>query len=384
MIPPKNQSRVLSGLLTGALAAGALAFAAPAATAAPEPETPGAKIALLNDPSFVDTTDLENVSTDPGHEAANMIVGLRADGHTVTPFTGTTAEAVTTALEGQDTLVVPELERGEWVPALEPAAKSAIVSWVNAGGTIVVALDHLGTLNGLFGYEVEATSDDQWLNVAPTGSPFHGGPATLPSNNGSMSYQISTLPAGAVSQYADADNDNAGVYSTREGKGTTVSLAWDWFYASPAQAEGQDGGWRAVLDTAVRTGIKPPVVTPEPDPDPVPAPVPAAPSNAFTLPKASAYSRAAAVKLKIQLPGAGRLTVGPSRKGALKTVSKRVGTSGKAAVWVKPSRATINRLKKELKKKGAASTKIRVKATYTPTGGKPRTVTKVYVFRMKR
>ena len=371
MIPPKNQYRVLSGLLTGALVTGALAFAAPVATAAPAPAAPGAKIALLNDPAFVDTTDLANVAEDGGHEAANMIVGLRADGHTVTPFTGTSAAAVSSALKGKDTLVVPELEEGAWVPALEPAAKSAIVSWVRAGGSIVVAADYAATLNGLFGYEVETTGDSEWLNVAPAGSPFRGGPATLPDNNGSDSYQVATLPAGAVSHYLDADNDNAGVYTTREGKGLTVSLAWDWYDASPAQAAGQDGGWRTVLDTAVRTGIKAPVVAP-------------APSNVFKLPKASAYSRAAAVKLKIQLPGAGRLTVGPSKRGTLKTVTKKVGTSGKAAVWVKPSRSTIKKLKKELKKKGAASTKIRVKATFTPTGGKPRTITKVYVFKMKR
>ncbi|SKB05100.1 hypothetical protein [Aeromicrobium choanae] len=372
MTSPKNQYRVLSGLLTGALVTGALAFAAPVATAAPVPPKPGAKIALLNDPSFVDTIDLADVAENESHEAANMIVGLRADGHTVTPFTGTSAAAVSSALKGQDTLVVPELEQGAWVPALEPAAKSAIVSWVRAGGAIVVAADYDTTLNGLFGYEVETTGDSEWLNVAPAGSPFRGGPATLPDNDGSSSYRVSTLPAGAVTQYIDSDNDNAGVFTTREGKGTTVALAWDWYHASPAQADGQDGGWRSVLDTAVRTGIKAPVA------------VAPAPSNAFTLPKASAYSRAAAVKLKIQLPGAGRLTVGSSRKGALKTVTKKVGTSGKAAVWVKPSRSTIKKLKKQLKKKGVASTKIRVKATYTPTGGKPRTVTKVYVFKMKR
>ncbi|MET0467908.1 MAG: hypothetical protein ABWZ87_04150, partial [Aeromicrobium sp.] len=248
MIPPKNQYRVLSGLLTGAVVTGALAFAAPAATAAPEPAEPGAKIALLNDPSFVDTTDLASVAENGGHEAANMILGLRADGHTVTPFTGTSAAAITSALEGQDTLVVPELEQAPWVPELEPAAKSAIVSWVRAGGSIVVAADYSGTLNGLFGYAVQTTWDSEWLYVAPADSPFHGGPATLPDNNGSDAYQVSTLPAGAVSQYLDSDNETAGVYTTSEGKGTTVSLAWDWYEASPAQAEGQDGGWRTVLD----------------------------------------------------------------------------------------------------------------------------------------
>ncbi|MFH7322164.1 hypothetical protein [Aeromicrobium sp. JJY06] len=369
MIPPKTQYRVVSGLLGGALVTSALAFAAPVATAAPA-AAPGAKVVVLNDPSFVDTIALADVPTNEGHEAANMIVGLRADGHTVTELTTSTPAAITAALKGKDTLVVPELERDAWAQNIGSASRSAVKSFVRNGGTIVVASDYEDTLNTLFGYKIETTGDDGWTKRAPAGSPFRGGPAALPDNNGSNSAVISTLPAGAVVEYADSDNDNAGVFTKREGKGLVVSLGWDWYWAAPAQADGQDGGWRSILDTSVRTGIKPAV----------------APSNVFKLPKPAAHSRAAAVKLKLDLPGAGKIKVGPSKKGTLKTVTKKVGSSGHTSVWVKPSGSTIKKLKKKLKASGksAVATKLRVKATYTPTGGKPRTVTRVYVFKLQR
>lgn len=379
MIPPKNSSRLLSGVITGALVTSALAFTAPVVHAAPAPS--GAKVLLFNDPAFVDTAPLAEVDREnEGHEGANMILALRAKGHAVSELTGTNAASIAAALKGKNTFVIPELERGEWVPALDAAGKSAIVGWVRGGGTLVVACDYEDTLNALFGYSIEERGRGPWSNAAPKGSPFAGAVASLPDNDGSDSFAVESLPKGAVAQYvsvqeegeelrasaSDAPLLNTGVFTVPAGKGTVVSLGWDWFDAAPVGL--QDGGWNNILDRSVR--IKP-----------------ALPSNTFALPaksKVKVNSKNATATLSLKLPGAGRVKVASARKGVLKSSSKSVGASGKVTVKLKPSKKTLKKLRKQLKTKKVASTKVKVKVTYTPTGGKARTVTKTYVLKLKK
>ncbi|MCL3837545.1 hypothetical protein [Aeromicrobium duanguangcaii] len=377
MIPLKNSSRMLSGLLAGALVTSALAFSAPAAHAVPA--KPGAKVLILNDPEFVDTTDDAESVAEGNYEGPNMIAVLTSYGHAVTSFRGTDGAALAAALKGKDTFVIPELENGYWAQELSDSARAALVNWARAGGTLVVAADTDQTLNDLFGFRMEWRESGASTNTAPVGSSFRAGPARLPDNDMTITHPVASLPAGAVVQYTTAtgeDGRDASVFTVPTGKGTVVSLGWDWWGAAPVVTgdDAQDGGWNEVLDISVRTGLKKAA-----------APVVKAPSNVFRLPaKGKANVKNGSLTLKLSLPGAGKIQVASARKGVLKSGAKAVGPSGKTSVQLKPSKKTLKKLRAQLKKKKVASTKVKVKVTYTPKGGKARTVTKTYVLKLKK
>ena len=89
------------------------------------------------------------------------------------------------------------------------------------------------------------------------------------------------------------------------------------------------------------------------------------PSNDFKLGKAKLNKRRGTAKLKVKIPGPGDLVLARSKK--VKRATKRVRAAGKTNLKVRPRGKT----KKKLAKKGKA--KVRVKVTYTPDGGEPKT-----------
>lgn len=225
MFPHMKQGRVLTGLLTVALAGGALVATAPAASAVPTPKS-GTNVLVFNDPDFVDTIPLADVDPDNAdHEGANMILALQSQGHTVSEVTGMSAATLTAALKGKHTFVIPELEESPWVTELSTDARSAIVTWIRGGGTLVVAADDRSTLNDLFGYRLETRWEDEdfeWIKTTPKGSAFAGSETVLPANDGSVGVMTASLPAGAVAQYTSTDDGSdrtAGVVTFGQGRG---------------------------------------------------------------------------------------------------------------------------------------------------------------------
>ena len=102
-------------------------------------------VAVWNDPAYADADS----------EGANTIALVEATGATATEFTGVTAAAFTTALADADVLVIPELEQGNPVGALEAGAETAIVDFVEGGGKLILFEPGFGNslalLNDLFG-----------------------------------------------------------------------------------------------------------------------------------------------------------------------------------------------------------------------------------------
>jgi len=120
-------------------------------------------------------------------------------------------------------------------------------------------------------------------------------------------------------------------------------------------------------------------------------PIPTTPSNQFTFSGAPIFG-AGSTTLIIVVPGPGQISVTPSGAGAasiaakgkkkggkgkkkakpalIKKTTVKVGKAGPVKVKIKPTKAG----KKIIKKKGRLSTKVDI--TFTPTGGKARTVTK--------
>jgi hypothetical protein len=86
------------------------------------------------------------------------------------------------------------------------------------------------------------------ITAAAAGTPFEGGPATLPLNLSSVDAVLaSSLPPEAVQIYTDAAGNSVVTQIPSQG-GSIVILGWDWFDAAPLGS--QDGGWLAVLGSA--------------------------------------------------------------------------------------------------------------------------------------
>ena len=96
-------------------------------------ELEGAKIAIFSNGTYVDTSPTSG-------EYQRLSAGLIADGHEVTPFTGISASDLSTALSGEQVLVIPELEKASLVLAAD--AEKVIRDFVGHGGTLVINGDN--------------------------------------------------------------------------------------------------------------------------------------------------------------------------------------------------------------------------------------------------
>lgn len=213
-------------------------------------------VALFFNPTYVDTT-----SPPPNAEGQNFKAALELEGFTVTTFTGITAADINAAVSGKQVLAFPELEVRDLSPDLSSDAGFAIAFFVNnQGGTLIVCNqgdgDPLAVINEAFfgGFHMTAVSVSGPINItaAADGTPFAGGPATLPVNNKTTAVLASSLPDSAKIIYADANGNGVVVLipptGGLTGGGNIVILGWDWFDAVPIGA--QDGGWNDLLKVA--------------------------------------------------------------------------------------------------------------------------------------
>ena len=222
-------------------------------------------VAVFDDPAFVDTG---GTSLDESDTIQASLVSL---GHTANTFTGISAAAFTAGLAGNNVLLTPEIEVSLLGSALSAAAINTITSFVSSGGGLIVAgasnfVAHASDdfLNSVFGFGVlnsefgaGGTSAINAGNAA--GTAFAGGPA-LVSNFNATHPILAGLPGGALSIY-DASGGGSSVFLMQFGLGQIVYLGWDWFNAAPIGSN--DGGWLAILDSAV-TQVSTPVSVPEP------------------------------------------------------------------------------------------------------------------------
>jgi cysteine-rich repeat protein len=207
-----------------------------------------AKVAVFADGNYVDTVDDDVAEA----EEPNVEASLGQLGHTVRTFTGVSSDAFATALIGQDVLLIPELEQGDLAPALSPAARAVIASFVRNGGGLIVQSAYpntLATVDAILGITLVPTVQysSTTLQAEAAGTAFAGGPQTVPYNDDTRAV-AAPLPAGGRAIYAL--DGTVTVAHFREEFGQLVVLGWDWWNASPRGY--QDAGWLAVLDAAVR------------------------------------------------------------------------------------------------------------------------------------
>jgi hypothetical protein len=229
-------------------------FAAVAVTAGTAAAQTAPDVVVFSDGTYVD------LATNTSGEAYNIRKTLEAQGNTVTTFTGTDQASWDTALAGQDVLVLPELQNGDLNAALSSGARAAIVAHVQNGGGLIATMDSgtagqrmVNLLNTTFGYSLAFASfsgTTASLNTsAAAGTPYEGGPATLPRNSAVGAVNSTTLPSTAKNIYTSDSGTRAWVTFFSEGAGQIALLGWDWFNAQPTGTA--DGGWLDVLDRSI-------------------------------------------------------------------------------------------------------------------------------------
>jgi hypothetical protein len=229
-------------------------FAAVAVTAGTAAGQTAPDVVVFSDGAYVD------LATNTAGEAYNIRKTLEAQGNTVTTFTGTDQASWDTALAGQDVLVLPELQNGDLNAALTSGARAAIVAHVQNGGGLIATMDGgtagqrmVNLLNTTFGYSLAFASfsgTTASLNTsAAAGTPYEGGPATLPRNSAVGAVNSTTLPSTAKNIYTSDSGTRAWVTFFSEGAGQIALLGWDWFNAQPTGTA--DGGWLDVLDRSI-------------------------------------------------------------------------------------------------------------------------------------
>ena len=206
-----------------------------------------ATVAVFDNSLFVDTGNSYSSESD------NVQASLGALGHTVTPFTGITAEAFATALSGADVLLFPEFEIRDFLP--DTATSEVISGFVGRGATLVIngtsSTGDVALLNTIFGFSlVDGNNSSSGLSTgtdARIGTTFADGPVSVRNNNGTYKIQTSSLPEGALSLYEFGTSTT--VAAMGFGAGQIITLGFDWFDAAPVGS--QDGGWLGLLDSAI-------------------------------------------------------------------------------------------------------------------------------------
>jgi ABC-type phosphate transport system substrate-binding protein len=274
-----------------------------------------------------------------------------------------------------------------------------------------------------------ATHDDKfWLPIQRQGTATYDDPQSAASGFTSASVKgancvnapLSGVPASTFGDWSKATavyngagygictltydlafDDNAVVYCTSDSEQRKARTVRDYLVRAALSTVGQNGlpgqdydtlpanilaisqagvaqiGWNKGGQGRPCT-VAPPTATPTPTPvatqPPTTTPPPAAISNAFTI--ASARVSGTTVRLSLQLPGAGKVSIASStkpKKGKTITLAAKhvaVTKSGAQAVTVSLSSKAKSALKKDKK------LKVTLTITYTPTGGTAKTLTK--------
>lgn len=213
-----------------------LAFVLVAALGAPFATIPaGAQSAAANIAVFYDGTYVD-VTTGYNGEAYTIRRALEDLGHNVTTFGGTDQTSWENGLAGQQLLVLPELQSGDLDANLSPGARAAIADFVRGGGRLIAMMDVGPTrmvrlLNNTFSYSLASASfadDSAALDAtAAAGTPYIGGPATLPWYNRTGAVDVATLPANAKAIYTSDSGTRAWVTFFTESAGQIALLGWD-------------------------------------------------------------------------------------------------------------------------------------------------------------
>lgn len=215
---------------------------------APAPATLiNGEVALLANTSYVDYI--------PGNtdaEGSNLAQLLGAAGLNVYPFTDISLNGLSNALVGGRSLLIPELEKGDFYAALSAASRTLLRDYVHNGGRLLCcySANIPALFNGLFGWNLQmAGLSDGTLTRGYNGR-YSSAPASL-THQSATAVISAGLPPGSQSIYSHSSG--SGLAHMPWGDGEVIWLGWDWYGALSNTSDQQ--AWNSVLQLALRTDL---------------------------------------------------------------------------------------------------------------------------------
>jgi hypothetical protein len=186
---------------------------------------------------------------DTGSEASNLMFALQEAGFPLDTTSAMDSTSIAALIAGKDILFLPEVS-----PTFDAGTEAILETFVDNGGTIVLVggYQHVDWVNSAFGLSL-VVSDSGWTDESlmpkgdqASGTPFSGGPSSIPANNGGSTLRAVSLPGTARIIYKGTDGIQDGsVVLIPSGDGHLVYFGWDWYDGAPFGA--QDGGWTTLL-----------------------------------------------------------------------------------------------------------------------------------------
>ena len=187
--------------------------------------------------------------TDYGSETSNLMFALQQAGFPLDTTSAMDSTSIAGLIAGKDIVFMPEV-----TPTFDAGTQAILKAFVDNGGTLVLVggYRHVAWLNTAFTWTL--VEGDGWSSRLPlakasgaAGTPFAGGPATVPANDGGRNLTVASLPGTGVAAYIGENNDatQASVAVLGSGTGRVVYFGWDWYDGAPFGL--QDGGWRKLL-----------------------------------------------------------------------------------------------------------------------------------------
>ena len=154
-------------------------------------------------------------------------------------------------------LLIPEIEEEDLNPDLSSAARTAINTFVNSGGTIIMFHpsngDPLSVLNAVFNFSLDTNGASEPIALTTEGtSLFPSESLTLPGVSATSSIDTSTLPENAVIIYEGNGSNQSVVTMIPYGSGKIYVLGWDFYDAPPVGGE-EEEGWNHLLETILKS-----------------------------------------------------------------------------------------------------------------------------------
>jgi hypothetical protein len=203
-------------------------------------------VGVFDNPTYVDSDGSSSSESD------TVQASLAFLGHDAQPFIDLAA-----GLVGNQVVLFPEFERGDFGSSLSDNDRSRIADFVNAGGGLILhgvpdpSARTATFLNRVFGWSVHPEQLQIGRTFSRTalaeGTAFAEVAASLDAQNGSSGFTTDSLPPDALPIYVNGPDVLVGIFPF--GQGRVVFLGWDWFDARPLGS--QDGGWLNALDAAV-------------------------------------------------------------------------------------------------------------------------------------
>lgn len=185
---------------------------------------------------------------DYGSESSNLMFALEHLGYPLDTTSATDSTHIAALIDGKDIVFFPE-----YTPSFTAGTMAILKAFVDGGGTLVLVggYRHTDWVNTAFGWSLATAGNWSGREPMPKGpdagdTPYGGGPASIPANNGTQLLESTVLPDSAIIVYVGPEGFNdSPVVVLPSGSGRLVYFGWDWYDGKPFGI--QDGGWLQLL-----------------------------------------------------------------------------------------------------------------------------------------